>query len=80
MFHVTQHPFKLKVLCPCFSDVASLHSVGLVRELFGPLDLNLQVAESNTKTLHTKKHQTQGSTLELLISSFGNTQYDHMTS
>lgn len=39
MFHVTRHPFKLKVLCLCLSDVASLHSVGLVRELFWPLDL-----------------------------------------
>lgn len=80
MFHVTQHSFKLKVLCLCLSDVASLHSIGLVRELFWPLDRNLKVAESNTKTLHTKKHQPQGSTLECLISSFGNPHYDHMTS
>jgi len=80
MFHVMQHPFKSKALCLCFSDVANLHSVGLVREPFWPLELNFKVAASNTKTLHTKKHQPQGSTLEFLISSFGNTHYDHRTS
>lgn len=36
----THYPFELNVLCLCSSDVASLHSVSLVRELLWPSDLN----------------------------------------
>lgn len=55
MFLGIHYPSKMNVLCLCFSDIASLHSVGLVRELLWPLYLNY--------ILHTKKHQAQGSAL-----------------
>lgn len=63
------HPFKLKVLCLCFSNLASLHSVGL------SFRSELKNAKSDTK-----KHQPWGLTWEHLISSFGNTHYDHVVS
>lgn len=53
-----------------------VHILQVWLENFCSLNLHLKFEESNTNTLHTKKHQPQGSALECLISSFGNTHYD----